>query len=140
MEPTQNVFPGSDNQSAPELANYARTEGGFYVYQVTLSASQALTDQTVIIDADSDFLILGLAGTQTGNYRVNFKSGNGRYIAQSQIRNANLVGTGQFPVPLPKPLYVPSRGRIGIDITDLSGGSNVIELVFIGIRLYSNSN
>lgn len=135
-----NVFPGQDPQSAPELANYARTEGGFYPYQVTLTANQALTDQTVIIDSDSDFLILGLAGTQTGNYRVNFKSGNGRYVAQTQIRNANLVGTGQFPVPLPKPLFVPSRGRIAIDITDLSAAGNTVELVFIGIRLYQNAN
>lgn len=133
------AFPASDPASAPELANYARTEAGFYPYQVTLTASQALTDQSVIIDSDSDFLVLALAGTQTGNYRMNFKSGNGRYVAQSQLRNANIVGTGQFPVPLPKPLLVPARGRLGIDITDLSVASNTVELVFIGIRLYRNS-
>lgn len=132
-------FPATDPQSAPDLAQYQRTEAGFYPYSVTLSANQALTDQSVIIDADSDFLVLGLVGTQTGNYRVNFKSQNGRYVAQSQLRNANIVGTGQFPVALPKPVIVAARGRLGIDITDLSGGSNTIELVFVGIRLYRNA-
>lgn len=131
-------FPAADPQSAPDLSQYQRTEAGFYPYQVALTANQALTDQSVIIDADSDFLVLGLAGTQTGAYRVNFKSGNGRYVAQSQLRNANIVGTGQFPVALPKPVLVPARGRLGIDITDLSGAGNTIELVFIGIRLYRN--
>lgn len=123
----------------PDLAGYRRTEGGYYVYQVTLTASQKLTDQSVVIDGDSDFLILGLCGTQTGIYRLNFKSGPGRYVAQQGLRNANFVGTGQFPVPLPKPLIVPARGRIAVDIEDLSVAGNTVELVFIGIRLYRNS-
>lgn len=130
------------NHNAPQptnnldLTQYQRQEGGYYSYSVALTANQKLPDQTVSIDGDSDFLILGLCGTQTGNYRVNFKSGNGRYLANQALKNANLVGTGQFPIPLPKPMIVPARGRIGVDVEDLSGAGNTIELVFIGIRLF----
>jgi len=128
--------PNAQSPQAPELAGYQRTEGGYYPYQVTLTASQSLKDQSVPIDGDSDFLILALAGTQTGAYRLNFKTGTGRYLAQQGLRNANIVGTGQFPCVLPKPMLIPARGRIAVDIEDLSVAGNTVELVFIGIRLY----
>lgn len=121
-----------------DFSQYIRTEGGYYPYDITLSANQGLLDQTVIIDGDSDFLILGVTSTQTGIFQFNFRSGQGRAIAQQQLRNANLAGTGQFPVALPKPMIVPKAGRIGVDITELTGAPNTVQLVFIGIRLYRN--
>lgn len=124
--------------AAPAKEQYIREETGYYVYRITLTANQSLPDQSVIIDGDSDFFILEVHGTQTGNYLVNFRSNNGRSIAQVPIRNANLVGTGQFPIPLTKPLFVPARGRIAVDVEDLSGSGNTIELIFGGIRAYAN--
>lgn len=123
-------------QQANEQPEYAREESGYYPYNQTLTANQPLTDQTVQIDGDSDFLILGLASVQNGAFRLNFKANNGRYISQSSLLNANICGTGEFPVTLPKPMIVPARGRIGVDIQDVSGSNNTIEVVFIGIRLY----
>jgi hypothetical protein len=39
-----------------------------YVYQVTLTANQVLRNQKVPIDLDSDFMLTGIHGTQTGGW------------------------------------------------------------------------
>ena len=124
----------TQNQPATQ-ANY-KEEHFVYPYQVTLTANQALTDQSLLIDGDSDFIALAVHGTKTGAYSIRIKNGNGRYVSSVQLKDVNCVGSAQFPVPFTKPLLLDRRGRIGIDITDLSGAPNTIELCFVGLKRF----
>jgi hypothetical protein len=123
-------------QQPQQQASIVVEEAGIYAYQRTLTALQNITDDSIIIDGDADFLLLALCGTHTGEYKIRIRPNQGRYISNTLLQRANLVGTGQFPIPLPKPLIIPSRGRIGIDILDTSGLANTVEICFIGLKRY----
>jgi len=119
--------------------NSARTyeEPAVYVLEVQLSANQQRVDVPLFVDADSDFLWEALAGTSTGAYTIRVRLPNGRYMSNAAVRNANAVGTAQFPVPVLPAVLVPAGNRIGFDLQDLSGASNTIQLVLIGRRRYT---
>ena len=122
--------------TAFDPSNYLREEPGYYSYPKTLTALQVINDDTVDIDGDSDFLIVGLVGKKTGDYKINWRTGQGRAIANQRLFDDNIVGIGRLPIKLPKPVIVPARGRLGVDITDVSNSSNTIEVVWVGLRLY----
>lgn len=107
-----------------------------YAYQVTLTALQPLSDQTLSINGDADFIIRALCGYSTGAYSIRLRDAEGRYMSSAQIRNTNLVGTRQWPTPMFPELVVPKNSRIGIDITDLSNAGNTVELVFVGVKRF----
>jgi hypothetical protein len=107
-----------------------------YAYQVTLTANQSLADQVLAITGDADFIIRAICGTQTGAYSIRLRDAKGTYLSSAAIRNANLVGTRQWPTPVFPELVIPRAGKIGIDITDLSAAPNTIEIVFIGVKRY----
>jgi len=112
-------------------------EAAYYAYDKVLTANQELGNEGITIDADSDFMWLAVHGTQTGNYELRFRySGNARYESNSRIRNANRVGTAQFPVPVFPRMLCPAGSRLGIDIKDLSGAGNTVQIVLVGMRLY----
>jgi hypothetical protein len=102
----------------------------------TLTGNQAVQNLAQYFSKDADFIWTGVAGSQTAAYSVKFTLPNGRELSSAQIRNANIVGTAQFPVPIFPAVRVPAGGSIGIALTDLSGSSNTIQLVFIGFRRY----
>lgn len=120
----------------PPAPTEPHKESAYYVFQRTLSGNQALPDLRQIIDADSDFLLLSIHGTQTGNYTIRLRNALGRYIYSAAARNANVVGTAQFPVPLIRPELIPAGGSIGLDLVDLSGSSNTVEIVFAGEKWF----
>jgi hypothetical protein len=107
-----------------------------YVFQITLTGDQALTRVPVPIDRDSDFLWTGLNGSSTGAYTINPVLPSGRYMCSSQIQNGNLVSpAANQPTAIgPPPLYRAGSSGPLLDLTDTSGESNSIELVFSGIR------
>lgn len=120
----------SPNQAA------AYREPYFLVYSRTLAANEMPSNQAKPIDTAGDFEWLALSGSQTGDYEVNFQVANGRQICDARIRNAGIVGSAQFPVMLPTPIYITAGSQIAIDIKDLSGAQNTIQIVFIGFRHY----
>jgi len=120
---------------APPAAEYYY-EPGMLVFQRSLTASQALLDLSQNNDLDADLIWDSIWGTQTGNYTIRLKLPSGRYLSSAQMRNANLVGTAQFPVPMVPAIEVPRNSRIGIDLTDVTAAPNVIEIVFGGLRRY----
>jgi hypothetical protein len=108
-----------------------------YPFQVVLTANQALVGQRVLIDSDSDFLLTGIHGTNTGTYKINFRLPSGRQLSNTPIQSANLIGTANQPTAIgPSPVYV--RAGIGpaVDITDTSGAGNTVEICFSGIRRF----
>jgi len=106
-------------------------EFGIQVYDKILTANQELIDQ-----ADADFIWTKLAGNSTGIYEIRFRLPGGRYMSNSRIRNANLIGTAQFGVPVYPYVFIPAAGKIGIDIKDLSAAGNTVQICLIGWRRF----
>lgn len=111
-------------------------EFAFYTYSVTLTSGQELLDQSIAIDADSDFYVMALAGSSTGAYELRFKLPTGRYSSSARIRNTLMIGTAQLPAAVTPFILCPANSRIGIDLKDLSGAGNSVYLALRGFRRF----
>lgn len=106
-----------------------------YIFNITLTGSQALTNVPVNIDRDSDFLLTGINGSSTGAYSLNFRLPSGRLICNQQIRNTNFIGTANQPTAIgPPPIYRAGSTGPQLDLTELTTSSNTLQIVFSGIR------
>lgn len=123
--------------ASPLPAPAGKTPRGFdYAYQVTLTANQYLPDQALAINSDAEFLLMALCGTQTGPYAIRLRDAEGFLMSSALLRNANVIGTRENPRPMLPELRVPPGGKLGIDIQNLTGADNVIEIVFIGVKQF----
>ncbi len=104
-------------------------------FDATLTSNQNLPSQALNLDSDGDFVLKAVCGTQTGAYSVRFRLPNGRYFPSTYTRNVNLIGTAQFPVPIEPPVVFPAGSQIIVDLIDLSGAGNTIQIVFYGAKL-----
>ena len=111
-------------------------EPGDYIFNYTLTANQAVQRVPVNIDRDSDFLLTGINGSSTGAYTLNFRLPSGRLFASQQVNNANFVSTApNQPTPVgPPPIYRAGSTGPEMDLTDISGASNTLQIVFTGIK------
>lgn len=125
---------GEAPQTPPAAQQYYEETHALTI-DVTLTANQELLGQGVFIDSDGDFVLKAIVGTQTGNYQIRFRLPSGRYWPSAYTRNANLVGSAQFPVPVEPNAVFPAGSQVQFDIKDLSGASNTIQLVLIGSKL-----
>ena len=110
-------------------------EPASYLFSVDLTSDQALTNVSVNVDRDSDFLLTGINGSSTGTYTFNFRLPSGRLYSNVQIPNTDIIGTANQPTAIgPPPIY--RAGSVGpqVDLTDTSGGSNQVYVLFTGIR------
>lgn len=111
-------------------------EPASYVLDLSLTAGQERLDVPLFVESDSEFIWEALAGTSTGAYQIRIRLPNGRYMSNAAVRNANAVGTAQFPVPVIPAVTVPAGGRLGFDVRDLSGSANTVQLVLIGRKRF----
>jgi len=111
-------------------------EFSFLTFERTLAANQELIDQTIAVEADSDFVWVALVGESTGAFEIRFKLPSGRYNSSSRIRNSMCVGTAQLPAPVVPFVFAPANGRIGVDIKDLSAAGNSVYLALRGYRRF----
>jgi hypothetical protein len=108
-----------------------------YPYDVTLTANQFLRDQTISTTNDADFAWRALViAFSTGAFNVRFADSQGYYLSNGTIVSANLQGDAASPYPVFPEILIPAGGRIGIDIQDTSGNTNVIELLCRGVKRY----
>lgn len=139
MSPTPTSSPQSQG-GATNQPSFIE-EPGSYVFITTLSSGQAVQRVPVNIDRDSDFLLVGINGTSTGPYTLNFRLPSGRLYASQQVINGQFVSAApNQPTPIgPPPIYRAGSTGPELDLTDTSLSSNTITLVFSGIkRLRSN--
>jgi hypothetical protein len=125
---------GEAPQTPPAAQQYYEETHALTI-DISLAANQELLGQGVFIDSDGDFVLKAIVGTQTGNYQIRFRLPSGRYWPSAYTRNANLVGTAQFPVPVEPNAVFPAGSQVQFDIRDISGASNTIQLVLIGAKL-----
>lgn len=106
-----------------------------YTYNQTLTANQVLNQEVVSI-YNADFVWRGLIFTSTGLFSVQFQDGYGYYLSTGQMFSSNMTNTPGDPWPIfPEVLY-PAGGRVFLNITDLSGNSNTLQLLFVGVNRY----
>lgn len=131
--------PPKEEETMTNNANAAPSyveEAANYVFSRTLAANEALTRLPVLIAVDSDFLLTGIHGTKTGDYLINFRGAGGRSFCNAMIHDANLVGTSPSqPTPIgPAESYRAGSSGPMLDLTNLTGAPNNVEIVFSGIR------
>lgn len=105
-------------------------------YSVILTSGQEIRGAGAVADNDGDFHLTALAGVQTGAYEFRLRLPSGRYWPFEYTRNSLVIGTGAFPVAVGNPIIFPSGARIPLDIHDLSGSSNTIQILFIGFKYF----
>jgi len=108
-----------------------------YVFTITLQGNQVLNQQMQAIHTDSAFLWRGLVFASTGIFTVRFSDSQGYYLSDGQVDSANLSNDGSSPYIIFPEVPLPPGGRIGIDVTDLSGQANRIQLVFKGVKRFT---
>lgn len=110
-----------------------------YPYNVTLTALQALSGQTVQIFTEADFYLRDLIFTSTGTFSIQFQDGSGTYVQSAQVLSTNFPNTPGDPFPFFPEIFYPAGGRIYINITDTSADDNVIQILFDGVHRYQVS-
>jgi len=110
-------------------------EPQLYPYTVSLTSGQHLEAQNVNIDRDADFCLTGVNGSSDGEYTLNFRTPSGRLISTAEILNTDIIGTANQPTAIGPPMIY-RAGSVGpqLNITDVSGSTNDIVIVFSGIR------
>ena len=108
-----------------------------YPYDVTLTANQFLRDQSISTTNDADFSWRAIViAFSTGPFNIRFADSQGYYISNGMIVSANILGDAASPFPVFPEILIPAGGRIGIDIQDTSGSTNVIEILCRGVKRY----
>ena len=86
---------------------------------------------------DSAFLVQKITGTRTGPATINIYDGStGRSWMDRPMHIDNLVGNSQYPNVMTAPRFIPRGAVVNIQLTDLSGAANTIDLVFHGQKLF----
>ena len=119
-----------------------------YVLNAVLSGNASAT-YAIQIQQKADFEWLNRIASSTGTFRVRIQDGatgrdlitfnpqvTGSTLAPNTISNANYFGTAQLPNPLLQPYVFARSSSILVTLTDTSGSSNTIEVVFDGFDLY----
>lgn len=103
---------------------------------ITLGALSSDTGR-IEIDVDSDFLVHKIVGIRTGAATVSIsETARGREWMNTAVHIDNVIGNGAFPNILRDPRFISRGSNITINLTDLSGAANVIEVTMIGVKLY----
>lgn len=121
------------NDASPD--NYLDVSFG-YTYNKVLTASQTLIGETVSVFSEAAFCFRGLVFTSTGLFAVRFQDGEGYYLQSGMVYSTNYPNNPGDPFPwYPEVVYPPS-GQIWIDIQDLSGSQNTVQILFVGANRY----
>ena len=92
---------------------------------------------SIKVSADAAFIAVSVRGSSQGDYLANLRIDNSdRQLMNIPTHSSALVGTGQRPAPLHKPLLLQANTTISIDFTDLSGQSNDVYFYLHGFKLY----
>lgn len=120
----------------PDTQNGRRVlfEPALYVFDKSLAGSAESREQILAFEVDCEVVVVALAGSSTGAYQIELKDARGKGITSGPLRNANIIGTAQFPAALPAPLVIPPRGTLTLSLKDLSTATNAIQIVAIAVR------
>lgn len=108
-----------------------------YAMPPTQVAGNAVLNTAIVINADADFQAIWLIANSTGAFNCIFSDGStGRQFMSTAVRNTNLFGTAQNPFPMLPPYVFKRQGSIILQLTDVSGAPNTIQVVFSGKKIF----
>lgn len=95
----------------------------------------------IITPSRFDFIIKAISGRSTGTYLLNFVgTGKSELLNNKPLHSSSVIGTGNLPYPLPFPVILRRSESFVIDVSDLSGSANTIEIQLHGIALYKEQD
>lgn len=137
------------NPMAPPVYGGLMTPDGAvdftYPYEVTLNPSALAAGQTlsdvIATNTDADFhltaQIINVYTSIQFGFRLNV---NGvYYLSDNVILAGNLASDPSAPPPVMGRFIIPRGANLNIDLIELSGAANTIQLLFRGMKLYGRS-
>jgi hypothetical protein len=118
------------------MNGYAANASFDYIYDADLSANERRED-AVKTETDSDFLLLGLILNSFTSilFSLQFRDASGNYFSSAPVLAANYAAKGPVPYTFQgQPRVFPPGSQIRIDIVELSGADNSVQLSFVGIK------
>ncbi len=111
-----------------------------YPYDGLLLASAAKSD-VIKTNTDADFQMTGIIINVYTDIRFSFRINiNGVYfMSASEILAANVNGDPSAPFPVMGKFVIPRGADININLTELSGADNTVEILFRGMKLFGNN-
>ncbi len=111
-----------------------------YTFTTQRQALGASSTQSYMIQIDkyAHFKLIKITGKVLGQCLITIKqSGAPSYDWQNTaVHSSCLLGNGQFPNILYAPRWIPKLSVISIDVQDLSGVANEVEIVLWGQKFY----
>ena len=144
------------NERRREWENVGNRRRDFYIYEAETIAIGVgiLTNDTIAIEADSDFILqkltyqadlAGVAQTDASRVIPNVllqitDTGSGRQLMQNPIPIPSFFGTGRVPFILPNPRLFMRNSTIQIAFTSFEAAATpTVRLAFIGYKIYGTS-
>ena len=104
--------------------------------RVTIAANQT-SSINIAVNVDAHFLVHKITAIRTGAALITAKDGaSDRQWMNIATHIDNFAGNSQFPNILPAPRFVFKGSVINLTIQDISGASNVVEIVLHGEKLF----
>jgi hypothetical protein len=111
-----------------------------YVYDTPanqLAANGSLSDAvSTMLDADFHWTAIVLNSYTSISFSVRFGINGLYYLSQFQVLASNYLGDPSSPYPIMGQLIVPAGARITLDMTDLSGATNTLQILFRGTKTF----
>lgn len=133
-----NYFAGV-NQPPPGQVAY-QDKPYIYVYSPPngqLSASQTPFIDTLAIQPDSDFLLMAWYISQyTGAFQIQLSDSTGYQLSNGLINSGSISQSQSDPTVFVPWHPFPASGKILINIGDLSGAPNPLQIAFMGSKRF----
>lgn len=130
-----NYQPEAMQNMQAEASAGLRPEAFDYAADISLTANQS-SILSIDIDAETDFVWLAVViSQQTGAFAVKFSDARQWYLSNERIHSGNLSSNAATPYPILPARKIDANGKIVIDILDLSGANNDVQIVCRGYRL-----
>lgn len=118
---------------------YAGDSSFDYPFDIVMQSGDNLTNEGIRTETDSDFLLRGLAinAFTSDLFSLLFKDSNGNYFSSRPVLAQNYMGQGSAPYLFTGlPRIFPPGSSLGIQIKNLSGAQNTIQLLFRGEKRF----
>lgn len=92
---------------------------------------------SIKVTADAAFIGTLFTGSSTGAYSIFLRTDSSdRQLMQTAVHSSSVIGTGERPFPLPKPLLLAPNTTVSFEVTDLSGAPNDVWVTMCGFKVY----
>jgi hypothetical protein len=106
-------------------------------FDIVLAALEDNPNLARDVPNDADFIWRAtIANVQTGEYSYQFADSQGYEFSNGLIHRINLSASAIAPSVNGHEIVIPAGGQIGIHLRDLSGATNTIQILFLGVKRY----